>query len=90
MACSVHESAISVAAQRAAADYIGGRPEDIALVDSTTEGLALIYHGLPLKPGDEILTTTHDHFVITSQSDSRRRSSVQPGGGCRCTSPRTR
>ena len=50
-------------AQRAAADYIGGRPEDIALVDSTTEGLALIYHGLSLKPGDEILATTHDHYV---------------------------
>ena len=50
-------------AQRAAADYIGGRPEDICLVDSTTQGLALIYHGLPLKPGDEILATTHDHFV---------------------------
>ena len=50
-------------AQRAAADYIGGRPKDIALVDSTTEGLALIYHGLSLKPGDEILATTHDRYV---------------------------
>jgi isopenicillin-N epimerase len=50
-------------AKRAAADYIGSRPEDIALVDSTTQGLALVYHGLSLKPGDEILTTTHDHFV---------------------------
>ncbi len=49
--------------QQAAAGYIGGKPEEIALVDSTTEGLALIYHGLPLKPGDEILTTTHDHFA---------------------------
>jgi selenocysteine lyase/cysteine desulfurase len=41
---------------------VGGSAEEIALVDSTTEGLALIYHGLSLKPGDEILTTTHDHF----------------------------
>jgi selenocysteine lyase/cysteine desulfurase len=49
--------------QRAAARYIGGRPEEIALTDSTTQGLALIYHGLSLKPGDEILTTTHDHYV---------------------------
>ena len=54
---------LSWRAQRAAADYIDGRPEDIALVDSTTEGLALIYHGLSLKPGDEILATTHDHYV---------------------------
>lgn len=50
-------------ARRAAADYIGGHPDEIALVDCTTTGLALIYNGLPLKEGDEVLTTTHDHFV---------------------------
>ncbi|MBV8910508.1 MAG: aminotransferase class V-fold PLP-dependent enzyme, partial [Gammaproteobacteria bacterium] len=49
--------------QRAAADYVGGRPEEVALTDSTTQGLALIYNGLMLKPDDEILTTTHDHYV---------------------------
>jgi isopenicillin-N epimerase len=49
--------------QQAAAEYLGGRPEEVALTDSTTQGLALIYHGLTLKPGDEVLTTTHDHFV---------------------------
>ncbi len=52
-----------VLVQRAAAGYIGGKPEEIALTDSTTQGLALIYHGLELKPGDEILCTTHDHYV---------------------------
>ena len=49
--------------QQAAARYIGGLPDEVALTDSTTAGLALIYNGLTLKPGDEILTTTHDHFV---------------------------
>jgi isopenicillin-N epimerase len=49
--------------RRAAADYVGGQPGEIALTDSTTEGLALIYNGLTLKPSDEVLTTTHDHFV---------------------------
>jgi isopenicillin-N epimerase len=49
--------------QRAAADYIGGHPDEVALTDSTTQGLALIYNGLTLRPGDEILTTTHDHYV---------------------------
>src|SRR5437588_7846666 len=49
--------------QRAAADYLGGQPDEVALTDSTTQGLALIYNGLTLKPGDEILTTTHDHYV---------------------------
>ena len=50
-------------ARRAAAEYIGGHPDEIALVDSTTTGLALVYNGLALKPGDEVLTTTHDHYV---------------------------
>ena len=45
------------------ANYIGGDPNDIALTQNTTTGLALIYHGLPLREGDEVLTTTHDHFV---------------------------
>jgi selenocysteine lyase/cysteine desulfurase len=49
--------------QRAAADYIEGRPEEVALTDSTTQGLALIYNGLTLKTDEEILTTTHDHYV---------------------------
>lgn len=45
------------------ARYLGGRPEEVCLTANTTTGLALVYHGLPLKPGDEVLTTTHDHFV---------------------------
>lgn len=48
--------------ERAVAEYLGGRPEEIALTDSTTMGLALVYHGLPLKKGQEILTTEHDHY----------------------------
>jgi len=52
-----------VRVQHAAAAYIGGRAEEVALTDSTTQGLALIYQGLTLKPGDEVLCTTHDHYV---------------------------
>jgi selenocysteine lyase/cysteine desulfurase len=48
---------------RAIANYIGSDPQDIALTQNTTTGLALLYHGLPLREGDEILTTTHDHYV---------------------------
>jgi len=45
-----------------AAQYMGGRGAQIALTDSTTMGLALVYSGLKLKPGQEILQTTHDHY----------------------------
>ena len=46
----------------AAARYVGGDPDEIALTDSTTMGLALLYTALDLRPGDEILTTEHDHY----------------------------
>lgn len=45
------------------ASYIGGNATDIALTQNTTMGLSVIYHGLPLEAGDEILTTVHDHYV---------------------------
>lgn len=43
--------------------YTGFDPNDIALTSNTTTGLSVIYHGLPLKPSDEILTTNQDHYV---------------------------
>jgi selenocysteine lyase/cysteine desulfurase len=45
------------------ARYCGGQAGEIALVPSTTMGLALLYNGLRIKPGQEILTTEHDHYV---------------------------
>jgi selenocysteine lyase/cysteine desulfurase len=46
----------------AAAEYMGGEAWQIALTDSTTMGLALVYSGLTLRPGDEVLQTVHDHY----------------------------
>jgi isopenicillin-N epimerase len=46
-----------------AAAYLGGKPEEVAITQNTTTGLALVYYGIPLKPGQEVLTTTHDHVV---------------------------
>lgn len=54
--------AAEVRVREAAAKYMGVTPDEIALTDSTTMGLAMMYSGLKLKPGDEILTTTHDHY----------------------------
>lgn len=48
---------------RAAGAYLRARPSDIALTDSTTMGLGLLYNGLELRAGDEVLTTTHDFFA---------------------------
>ncbi len=47
---------------RAAGEYLGATPTDIALTDSTTMGLGLLYGGLMLREGLEVLTTSHDHY----------------------------
>ena len=57
------ETNIPLKVEQSVADYIGGHAQDIALTQNTTTGLSLIYHGLPLREGDEVLTTTHDHYV---------------------------
>ena len=51
------------AARAATATYVGGAPEEVALTGNTTTGLAMLYGSLPLKKGQELLTTTHDHYV---------------------------
>ena len=49
--------------RKAASTYMNADPSEIALTDSTTMGLAILYSGLKLKQGDEIVTTSHDHYV---------------------------
>jgi selenocysteine lyase/cysteine desulfurase len=46
----------------AAAAYLGTDPGLIALTDSTTMGLGLVYRTFRLQAGDEVLTTEHDHY----------------------------
>ena len=51
------------AVKRALADYVGGTPQEICLTSNTTGALAMAYHGLRIRPGQEILTTEHDHYA---------------------------
>ena len=62
------------------ARYLGGQADEVALTRSTTESLALVYHGLPLKPGDEVLATTHDHY---SHHESIRLATRRAGATAR-------
>jgi hypothetical protein len=50
-------------ARKAAADYLGADAAEVALTDSTTMGLGLLYGGLRLEPGQEVLTTSNDYFA---------------------------
>jgi selenocysteine lyase/cysteine desulfurase len=52
------------AVRAAAAEYLGVRDHEIALTDSTTMGLGLLFGGLKLRADHELLTTTHDHYSM--------------------------
>ncbi|MCZ6656972.1 MAG: aminotransferase class V-fold PLP-dependent enzyme [Gammaproteobacteria bacterium] len=47
-----------------AGDYFGVTAGQIALTDSTTMGLATLYNGISIKPGQEVLTTEHEHYSV--------------------------
>ena len=47
----------------AAAKYMNVEAGEVALTDSTTMATSLLFNGMKLKPGDEVIQTTHDHYV---------------------------
>jgi selenocysteine lyase/cysteine desulfurase len=47
----------------AAALFLGADPDDIALTDSTTMSLGILYNGIRLTAGQELVTTEHDYYV---------------------------
>jgi isopenicillin-N epimerase len=49
--------------RKEAGAYLGIEPRDVALTGNTTEGVGLVYNGLMLRPGQEILTTRQDYYV---------------------------
>jgi selenocysteine lyase/cysteine desulfurase len=68
------------AARAAVAAYVGGAPEEVALTGNTTTGLSVVYGGLPLKKGQEIVTTTHDHYAT---HEALRQRAVHTGAAVR-------
>jgi isopenicillin-N epimerase len=64
----------------AAGRYLGVSAESIALTDSTTMGLGLVYNGLRLREGQEILTTQQDYFVT---HEAIRQAATRSGGTSR-------
>lgn len=58
----------------AAGRYLDVNPAHIALTDSTTEGLATVYHGIDIRPDQEVLTGHWNHWATRGslQHASRR------------------
>ena len=71
---------LDTAVRERAAEYLGGSPDDLALTDSTTMGLGVVYGGLRLEPGDELLTTEHDFY---STHESLRLAAARSGAEVR-------
>lgn len=60
----------------AAGRYMGLPGDQVALTDSTTLGAALVYGGMKLAYGDEIVTTNQDYYIT---HESLRRAAVRNG-----------
>jgi selenocysteine lyase/cysteine desulfurase len=61
-----------------AAEYMGVAPADISLTVSTTMGLGILYGGLTIRPDQEILATTHDHYMTDTALRYRSQQSGAP------------
>lgn len=71
-----NEGQMEQAIHRGAAAYLGVGQDEICFTDSTTMGLGLLYTGLRLEPGDEVLTSEHDFFAT---HEALRLRSVRDG-----------
>jgi selenocysteine lyase/cysteine desulfurase len=47
--------------RRLCADFIGAKPNEIALLGPTSLGLSLVANGLPWQPGDEVVAYLDDY-----------------------------
>ena len=68
------------AARAAAGAYFGVKADDVAIVESTTSGIGLLYAGMDLRYGTEVLTTTHDYYVT---HESLRLAAARRGASVR-------
>jgi selenocysteine lyase/cysteine desulfurase len=63
---------VELVRQRLAAQF-GCDPEELALTRNTSESLLSVQFGLPLKPGDEIVTSTQDYPRMLMGWEQRAR-----------------
>ncbi len=70
-----HNASIDAKVARAAAQYMGGDWSQIALTDSTTMSLAMMYSGIKVQAGDELLQTVHDHYATDMSLTHKARRS---------------
>jgi len=64
--------------RRAVADHVGATPEDVALTQSTTDGIARVAAAIEWEPGDVVVRTDQEHAAgILPWEHLRERSGVE-------------
>jgi len=72
--CStLHSDAVWQSVKENAGRALGCDPEEVAYTRNATEGINIVCNGLPLKSGDEVITTTHEHVGNTISWLARQR-----------------
>jgi L-cysteine/cystine lyase len=56
-----HSEELWASVKQKAATVLGCNAEELAYTRNATEGINIVCNGLPLKRGDEVITTTHEH-----------------------------
>lgn len=56
-----HSAEIWKEVKTAASQLLGCDADELAFTRNATEGINIVCNGLPLKSGDEVITTTHEH-----------------------------
>jgi L-cysteine/cystine lyase len=78
----------------AVAGLVGATPEQVALTASTTDGCNIVLAGLDLDEGDEVITTTDEHFGLLGPLHMSRAKVVvvdpEPDRIVAAMTPRTR
>lgn len=61
--------------RKKAAAFLGASPDETAITRNTTEGMNMVADGIDFEPGDEVLTTTHEHHggLVGWEAAERRR-----------------
>ena len=61
-----HDEKEWVEIKKSCAPFFGSgcETDELALTNTATEGINIILNGLQLKPGDEIITTSHEHVAL--------------------------
>ncbi len=67
------------------ARFVNAAPEEISLTHNVTEGINVVACGLPLKRGDEVIMTTHEHagnalpWLARARRDGLKIVAFEPG-----------